>query len=250
MPVNPVGVLLDPDDRQIVVFSPDMLLNQLRRDGPKIEASFDALYEEDLRRLSALLSTTSALLLSGFKVSVRSGTELNTACAELLTNASSSFCAATAILRMGYVLQPGIVIRSMLESVSTVLHLIQRPADLASYKNHTLQSPKTIVSAKKALPPFGMIYGFFSDNFAHVGRLHKSVTPLREFKAGNEAIDLNLGFLRFSAWLLYVTTELLFNDLLEAPRYWKPVDGGFAYDPSEAERAWMAEFLGIPSAVY
>jgi hypothetical protein len=129
--------------------------------------------------------------------------------------------------------------------VSTVLHLLQRPEDLAAYQNHTLASSKTISTAKKALPPFGHLYGFFSDNFVHIGYLHKAVTPIRPFTERHEALDLNLGFLRMAAWLLYVTTEMLFNHLVPQPRYWKPVAGGMAWDPSLEEKAWMAAFFDL-----
>jgi hypothetical protein len=163
-------------------------------------------------------------------------------------NASNSFAAATAILRMGYVLQPGIIIRSILESISTVFHLLQHPSDLAAYENHTLQSPKTIAAAKKALPPFGSLYGHFSDNFAHIGHLHKSISPIAEFKERHEALEVNLGSLRIAAWLLYVTTELLFNELVSAPRYWRPVQNGYAYDPLQEERNWMLAFFRAENA--
>jgi len=108
------SVLLDREARKIVVFTENMLLNQLRRDGPKIEASFDRLCENDLIQLSALLSKTNGLVYSGLTVASREEDELRIACAQLLMNASNSFGAAVAVLRMGYVLQPGIILRSLL----------------------------------------------------------------------------------------------------------------------------------------
>ncbi|MBU0620928.1 MAG: hypothetical protein KJ795_03675 [Gammaproteobacteria bacterium] len=237
--------MLDHQEKLLVVFTEDMLLNQLRRDGPKIEASFDRLCEKDLIELSAFLSRTCSLLYTGLKVAMRREDELRIACAQLLLNSSNSFGVAVAVLRMGYVLQPGIVIRSMLEAVSTSLHLLQKPGDLQSYQNHTLQSPKTMAAAKKALPPFGQLYGYFSDNFAHIGQLHKSVTPVREYTERHAALDVNLGFLRIAAWLLYVSAELAFNDLLDQPRYWQPVESGYKYDPSNAERDWMKSYFNL-----
>lgn len=247
-PINPGAVQLDHEDKQLVIITSDILVNQLRRDGPKIEASFDRLCEKELHELSAFLSTTTGLLFTGLKVAIRHDQKLKAACAQLLMNAANSFAAAVALLRMGYVLQPGIVIRSMLEAISTVLHLLQRPGDLTAYQNHTLQSPKTIAAAKKALPPFGQLYGYFSDNFSHIGHLHKSLTPISEFNEKHAALEVNLTFFRLALWLLYVTTELLFNELIENPRYWQQVQNGYAYDPSAEERDWMSSFLGIPNA--
>jgi hypothetical protein len=236
-------VLLDREKKQIVIFTTDILINQLRRDGPKIEASFDKLCDEDIKELSALLSQSSGLLYSGLKVALRYDQNLRAACAQLLINASSSFGAATAILRMGYVLQPCIIIRSMLESISTVLHLLQYPKDLVAYEKHTLQSPKTIAAAKKVLPPFGELYGHFSKNFTHIGHLHKSITPVTEFHEKHDALVVNLDSLRIAAWLLYVTTELLFNEFVPEPRYWYPVKNGYVYNPASKERDWMSVFF-------
>lgn len=237
------SALIDHDRSKIILFSEDILINQLRRDGPKIEASFDSLCERDLTQLSGLLSKASGMLYTGLKIALHENDELRVACAQLLVNASNSFVAAVAVLRMGYVLQPGIIIRSLLEAVSTSLHLLQRPSDLSAYQNHTLQSTKTIKLAKEALPLFGNLYGHFSENFAHIGSLHKSITPVGEYTELHDALKANLSSLRIAAWLLYVTTELAFNEVTSQPRYWHPVKDGYKYEPSEDERKWMNSYF-------
>jgi hypothetical protein len=251
-PVAPIvrasALLFDREDRQLIVFTDDMLLNQLRREGPKIEASFDRLCETELAQLSAFLSKSSSLLFSGLRSASRKDDELRVCCAQLLLNACNSFAVAVAVLRMGYVLQPGIVVRSLLEAVSTALHLIQKPTDLGAYQRHELQSPKTMAAAKQALPMFGQLYGYFSDNFAHIGHLHRSVTPIREYTERHAALDVNMSFLRIAAWLVYVTSELAFNEVLDEPRYWHPVDNGYKYDPSPSERDWMNAYFNLTNA--
>lgn len=42
---------------------------------------------------------------------------------------------------------------------------------------------------------------------------------------------------------LYVTAELAFDELVDSPRYWYPVDNGYQYDPSDDEKAWMSNFF-------
>lgn len=246
--VRTASAFMPEGEQQIVIFPDDMLINQLRRDGPRIEESFDRLCADDLAELSALLSKTNGLIYSGLSVAAQRQDELRSACAELLLNGANSFAAATAVLRMGYVLQPGIIIRSLLEVVSTTLHLMQHPKDLAAYKDHSLQSQKTIAAAKRALPPFGLLYGHFSDNFAHIGQLHKSITLIREYSEHDDALNVNLSSLRIAAWLLYVSAELAFNDLVAVPRYWYPVEQGYNYDPSEEEKEWMKSFFQMKSA--
>jgi len=149
---------------------------------------------------------------------------------------------------MGYVLQPCIIIRAILEAISTALHLLQHPKDLGAYEKHTLQSQKTITTAKKALPPFGNLYRHFSDNFAHIGQLHKSITPIREYTEHHDALDVNLSSLRITAWLLFVSAELAFNEIVAEPRYWHPVEQGYKYDPSEQEKEWMKCFFQMDNA--
>lgn len=227
---------------KIVVFTENMLLNQLRRDGPKIEASFDRLCEDDLIQLSALFSKTNGLIYSGLTIASREEDELRIACAQLLMNASNSFGAAVAVLRMGYVLQPGIILRSLLEAVSTALYLIQNPNHLPSYQNHTLQSQKLSQSPKKAVPPLGSLYGHFSDNFAHIGRLHKSITPVNEYSEENDALTVNLS--SFASQLgCYMLRRNCYLTNFEVPRYWQAVKQGYMYNPSEEEKAWMKSYF-------
>lgn len=241
--VRVASAMIDPEAKKLYLFTDDMLINQLRREGPRIEASFDALCANDLAELSSLCSKANGLFFSGMAVGTKQEDDLRVACSQLLMNAANSFAAAVAVLRMGYVLQPGIILRSLLEAVSTSLHLLLNPMDLHAYNSHTLQSPKTIAAAKKVLPPFGVLYGNFSDNFAHIGHLHKSITPVREYTERHEALNVNLSMLRIAAWLLYVTAELVFNELVASPRYWHPVEQGYAYAPSEDEKAWMQGFF-------
>lgn len=245
----PAGALVDRAEKKLFIFTDDMLLNQLRRDGPAIEQSFDALCSVDLQDLSAQFSRTSGLVFSGLAVAQRGDDKLRFALAQLLMNGCNSFAAAVATLRMGFVLQPGIILRSLLETISTSLHLLLHPRDLSAYESHTLPSPKTIAAAKRAIPNFGLLYGHFSDNFAHIGVLHKSVTPLSRFTERHEGLSTNLSSLRIAVWLLYVTVELVFLDLLESPRYWRKLENGYAFDPDESEKDWMKKFLGAESAI-
>ena len=53
---RPGAIWLDHHDKKLVVFSEEMILNQLRRDGPKIEVSFDYLCDVDLRELSTFMT--------------------------------------------------------------------------------------------------------------------------------------------------------------------------------------------------
>jgi hypothetical protein len=242
---SPAMAFFSESERKMFVFSEDILINQLKREGPLIEKSFDALCADDLVELSRLFSLANGLIYSGLSVATQKEDELRLACAQLMLNGANSLASATAVLRMGYVLQPGILIRAFLEAISTTLHLLQYPQDIAAYNNHSLKSTKTIAAAKRVLPPFGHIYRHFSENFAHIGQLHKSITPIRVYTENHDALNVNLSSLRLAAWLLYVSAELVFNDIVIHPRYWHPIEQGYTYNPSEQEKEWMERFLGL-----
>lgn len=237
------ALIVDQNNKKLIVVTKDVLTNQLKRDTPQIAASFDALCGADIEELSEVLAQALSVVVAGMMLSKDSGAKRKNSCGQLLINASNSFTAATQLLRSGYVLQPGIVIRSILESISTVLHLIDRPEDFSKYVSGELQSTKTIAAAKKAIPFFGILYKNFSENFAHIGEFHREIQQVKKYEAQNEALTLNLSFLRLTVWLIYLTAELLFNELVSKPRYWHREANGFVYNPSEDELNWMKNFL-------
>jgi hypothetical protein len=181
------------------------------------------------------------------------GDDLRIACGELLSNSLNSLAAATYLLRGGFVLQPGSVIRSCFESLAVVLHLIQFQEDLSSYRDHRFESTRAIASAKHVFPPFGRIYGLLSKEFTHLGKLHKQLTPIGEYTASNEALALNLHFITTGVWMCSVTCELAFLDSIVKPRYWSQLSNdsldqvSYCYSPSPEQRAWMDNFMGIAS---
>jgi hypothetical protein len=220
-PDKTVGYTLDTERELFIAYTDDVLINQIRRDTTKITDSFDKLCEDHLREISRVFSTVFMLLHRGIIRSSHQGLGLEQTCAEMLMNTLNSFVAATTVLRNGFRLQPGIVIRSILEAISTVLHLFTNPDDLEDFKEGRLQSSKTIPSAKKILPPFGWHYGFFSKNFAHIGYLHQNLQPLVPYETFDDALEVNISFLRLTVWLLYVTTELVCLEVVVTPRYWQ-----------------------------
>ena len=129
-PENTAAVFFDSERQQIVFGTKDMLLNQLRRDSPKIAESFDKLCEPNLASLSEELGRTSTLCFLAFRRAQASGDEPRRVVALLLINALNSVCAAVEVLRAGYRLQPSMILRNTVETVCVVLHLAQRPEDL------------------------------------------------------------------------------------------------------------------------
>jgi hypothetical protein len=228
-----------------------MMINQIKRDSVKIASSFDKLCNCHMQEISRLTSVILMVIHRGITKANRENDKLRIACLEMLSNAMNSFVAAATLLRNGYRLQPGILIRTIIETISTVHHLFICPDDLKAFREGRLRSSKTIAAAKEVLPPFGKLYGFYSEQFAHIGKLHQSIQPLTPYDKFDNALATNISFLRLTSWLLYVTIELVCYDIVSKHRYWQYLGKNeqgiiYAYNPNDDERKWMAEYLGEP----
>jgi hypothetical protein len=232
-----------------ILVSHDLLLNQLKRDSGRIAESFDALCESDIKEVSKLLAQASTLLLQAMHDKGRKDKELHSWSVVALLNIANSLSAAAHVLRAGYLLVPGVILRNAVEAMAVCLHGLLHPAALKKIQTGEFDSPVAIPTAKKVIPPFGLLYGLLSKSFTHIGPLHHQLQPLVPYTERSEALELNLRLLRAAAWLFYVVVEFAFIDLLgESGRYWKLERPNKAiYSPSEAEREWQAQFLGVPS---
>ena len=228
-----------------IVVTSDVLVNQLRRDALRIAESFDELCDPDLQELSALYSEASAILVVAFR-RLDACTPAQAWAAEVLMNVGGSISAAALVLRSGYTLVPGVVLRNSVEAMAVCLHGLQRPDDIEKIKSGAFNTPKAINTAKRVIPPFGHLNGLLSNAFTHIGPLHQEVKPLVPFTNRKEpGLDLNLALLRSVVWIFYVVSEFAFiNFIHNSTRYWKVRSSKEAqYSPSEHEIEWMKNFL-------
>src|SRR5262249_10995363 len=169
-----------------IIVTADMLLNQMKRDSLLIAQSFDALCTGDMEELGGLLAECATITLRGLYDDRRADKDLQRWSGELLTNIAFSLSSAVYVLRAGYRLMPGVILRNAVEAMAVCLHGLQKPQDLARIKSGKFDSPKAIITAKKVVPHFGDLYGFLSKEFAHAGPLHHSIQPLAPY---NERAD-------------------------------------------------------------
>ncbi len=123
------------------------------------------------------------------------------------------------------------------------LQLLIEPGAVEEYEAGRLKSPKAVSVAKNLFPPFGHYYGLLSQNFVHVGPLHRELNPVTPYEPGDTSLSVNLSHFRVMAWLLYVSVELICHEFIQEHRYWTPVGQGYKYNPSESEKNWMRMFL-------
>ncbi len=223
-PERLAGAFLDSASQRLCLVTKDVLTNQLRRDAPRIAASFDALCGDDLAFLSEFFSRTVGALMAGIAKHASDPLRMNLGM--LLMNACNSFLAAVHLLREGFLLQPGILIRSLLEQVSTAIHLMFTPSDLKRLESGEFDSTRTIASAKRAIPMFGQMYGQFSKSFTHISQLHVGLQPVTEFKERNPAVLGNLSNLGLAVFVLSIAAELVFFDSTESPMFWRRLGAG------------------------
>lgn len=231
----------------LIAITPDMLVNQLKRDSVRIAESFDALCSDDVNELSQLLSESSTIILRGLLDQNRESSKLLLWAGEILINIANSLSAALYVLRAGYRLVPGVILRNGVEAMAVCLHGLQKPDELAKIKSGNFDSPKAITAAKKVVPQFGELYGFLSKQFAHAGPLHHSIQRLIPYETRDQDLLVSLRAIRISVWFHYVVAEFAFMNLIETPRYWHFVPPDSAvFSPSEAERQWQKRFLYGP----
>lgn len=203
-------------------FPEDTLTQHLQAEARAVEESFDRLCGEDLRRISALHSRIYNLLGTGLLRAQRQNDECREFCACLLFNATHTIMAALEILRRGYTMQPGVLLRNAIETLSTAHYLVKMEDGLTQYRNGTLESPSTIAVAKELFPAYGRWYGAFSEHFAHIGPTWLQVRLPLPYTERSEELDANIMYIKAFLWLTYFFSELPFCDLLPKPLYWNP----------------------------
>lgn len=247
-PRNKVAsIRIDHDARQIVFTTNDMIKNQLNRDGPKIRRSFDVLARTHITACSEVFGETAGLIMR--HLPHLDNNQFKATASRLLASASNTYLASIEVARHGYRRQYGMLARSLVETIATVMTIAIEPNALSAFHEGKLKSTKCIGRAKSVVPPLGIYYGMLSDQFVHTGPSHAAFEPIVPFTREDDSLKFIISSMRGDVWLLYLAAELVFHDEVEGPHYWRQVSGGVAYDPSESVRAWMARFLVKPDEI-
>lgn len=244
-PDNVAGVSIDDDNKTVIVVTKDMLLNQLRRDCPRIAKSFDRVAGDDLVKISALFGDAMSIVAPHYFRFVGNETDCLAICSRLLNHSMVTYTAAIEIARGGFRKQYGSLIRDVLETLSTTLYLCRIPEALRQYQDGKLKSSKTIAAANDVIPIFGKLYGLYSNQFVHINKIHEGIGDLTRYEKDDEALGFILPSMRLSCWLIYVVSEFVFIESVAKPRYFEVIGPhAIKFNPSEEEREWQCEFLG------
>lgn len=242
------GVFISREAKKIVFISKNIVINQLKRDSPKIAASFDLAIGNDLNKVSELVGQAFGILAPRFLKSDFFDQNRGPTCARLLNTAMITFLGCIHLARGGYRLQCLSLGRSILETVSTVINLMMEPGATEAFHAGKLQSTKSIGVAKKVIPEFGRIYGEFSNEYVHIGGMHSNLNPITAYKKDDEDLNVIRLNMRMMSWLLFIAAELAFVEELEHTRYWKIVGrreecNEVVYSPSDEELKWQKNYF-------
>jgi len=234
---------IDPVGKKIVVIPVDVLSRQWTKYAPEIAKTFDRHFADDVLTISREYAKLMRLL---HHASTQIDSDKQRKMHMLLMNTATTLHAAIDLIRTGYRLQPGILLRNVVESMATVIVLCIEPGEFEQFEAGKFESSKAFTRAKKVLPPLGPINGMLSNHFVHLGDLHASPQPVIIYNPEDEAAHAQLTFVRGIINLLYITSELAFSGYGIERRYWRDVPGGgITYDPDDEERQWQKEFLRI-----
>jgi hypothetical protein len=242
------NVFVSREAKKIVFVSKNIVPNQLKRDFPKVAASFDSMMERELIRVSDLIGKAYGILAPRFLKADFFDQNRGPTCARLLNTAMTTLLGCLHLARGGYRLQCMSLSRSILETVSTVINMMMEPGATEAFHAGKLQSTKSIGIAKKVIPDFGRIYGEFSNEYVHIGSMHTNLNQTTPYKKDDEALGSIRLMMRMMSWLLYITAELAFLEDLEHTRYWKIVgqreEGNeVVYSPSDEELKWQKDYF-------
>lgn len=243
------GAYIDHENKTFVIVTKDLLINQLQRDCPEIALSFDAALGPSLGQVSEILAEITTMSVRHILGQDLSDQSRSATCARLLNTALSTFVGCIHLARGGFRLQYMTLVRSVVETICTALHLMVDPKALEEFHAGKLRSTRSIGAANKILPGFGRLWGDLSNQFVHITTMHSDLNPVRQYKGQDDDLITILMNMKIVVWLMLVTAELVFVEELEHPRHWKIVsrrtDGNeIAYDPSDEVRAFDATFFG------
>ncbi|NMC92785.1 MAG: hypothetical protein GYA67_14135 [Smithella sp.] len=239
-----VGGYIDDRDGSSITVSNKAFLTQIERCS-SIAQVFDQKYLDDLKQINDLANEVFLLLVFVHK-RLDSITEPHKTIFGILSNALNTFLGGFLLLRAGLALQEGILYRSLLESISSVIFLFFNGDKLREFKAGDIKSHATISDAKRMFPAFGKAYGDLSNNYAHIGTLHHKHIPVYDFNEHTEDPRIILHHAKNILWLLYVVSELAFYDASQRRYYWRRLEGTtYEFTPyPEQLKTWRKKFFG------
>lgn len=238
---NFLSAVIDEKNSQIRVYTKDMLIKRCKRDSPKIARSFDRVCRDEISEMSERYAMCVSRIGDGFFRSMEAEDDFAIECSKLLMNASKTIGASFELLRAGYFLQPGMLLRSVVEVFCLISFIHIEEDGFKKYKEDgKFDINKTIRYGKELIPPLGYFQGMLSNEFVHIGDLHTDLSSIAEYTEMIPPLRVNLDIIKTAIWLTYIISELSFFQYFETHEFWtQKGENQFALDIDKDMEKWL-----------
>lgn len=221
---NFLGAVLDRKNGQFRVYTNDILIKRVKRESERVGKSFDKLCFDKMEELSHLYSNCVYHMADGFMCAVDKKNEIAIDCGRLLFNAAKTIEASFELIRSGYILQPGMLLRSVVEVFSLISYIQIDEQAYTKFKEGKVDINKTIKFGKQLIPPLGRFQGLLSSKFVHISELHSDFNIVTEYKEMIEPLELNLAMIKVGIFITSIITELVFYDYFDSHEFWEKIN--------------------------
>lgn len=241
VPEDIVGILTDKQTGETRVYRDDVVVRKIRDQHPRLRAAFDTKFEQDVRAISREIAVATSLVAVGVENSAKAeDSEVLRRLGAVMINATDSVVSALELVRQGYGLQAGIVLRSVVEAAAVVLDIVVNEESIQKYRARQYSPKSAATRAKKVFGIVGPLYGALSNHHTHVGEAHEAEYPI---DSTGPAALASLRMVKAATALVGLTVELLFQRSVAEPRYWKPRPGGaLTFAPDAGELTLLRDF--------
>lgn len=221
-------------------FSKKDIIEHICQTSNDVSDHFDKLYLEDIDLFAEDIAISFNILID--IIDRPRETQVSDAdfqSAFLFWNALNTLIAAIEIFRRGYLKEPGVLSRNILEAVGTAYDIHKHPKKLPSFLSGKYKSAKSIGLVKKLSPVIGTMYGQLSQDFSHIGGLY--VLPQGSYYPGRgrslwiggglsendrESHFVLLIDLMMTLDIINAVMEFVFYEEIEEHRFWARLENG------------------------
>ena len=198
---------------------PNMVKKRFEEEIPIISTKFDSLYAEDIGNIDVEISRILFLHLRGAESPLH---QHEKDCMLLLANATYSVMACLELMRTGYWLQAGNLLRYALESCAYSFYLSQNPQELKTYWEGDLKRGPVEKFTKERLPDLniGRTYGDLSNFLSHVNPVHRMAPQFLRHDAEQIETVALFPLVRRMIDVIGIVQELTILRFMEEPRFW------------------------------
>lgn len=208
----------------------ETIVEHLSKTSNKISLEIDKLYSVELEEIAEEMAFNYQLLediINREDQTIISDEDFQAAL--LLWTALNTYLSAIELFRRGYVKEPPMLIRNILEIVCAAYDLHCNPTKLKILRErpNDFDSKKSIKIAKKINPIIAQMWGMLSSHYSHVSVLHTvphqsglCIGGIFKTKDQKNTICGLLPPLNLTIESLGSIAELIFIEQIEKPRFW------------------------------